>query len=715
MIVAESAGEAASRLLRPKSIAIVGASDRSRWSVLAFENLTRHSHKIDLKLVNRRGGEVHGRQAAVTCAALGEAVDLGVVLVPKDGVVAALADLASAKARSAVILTSGFAENGEAGRELQRTVAAAARETGIRLLGPNCLGYINFVDDVRVWTTPVRAPSRRDGVAIVSQSGATALFLSELAYTQDIGLSHVVSTGNEADLDVAAFLEFLIDDPSTRAIALFVETIRHTDRFIAAARRALELGKPIVVLKVGASEATARAAQAHTGALVGDDRVFDGVCRQYGLIRARSLEEMMATANVLAHTGELKTGGLCVISNSGGISEIAADTAHLRGVDLPQASPEARAQVAANMPDYATANNPLDVTGGIEPGQCGAVIDILGHQPEYAAILCPWYEIPTSEDQVVARTSELHRHLVGALRRSPIPGFLVSYTHTQVTDFGRAIIGEIGAPYLACGLDRAISGVAGAMWWSERRRQRATLIETERGPAASELSDRPNSEREALAYLAAAGVPVAPATLARDASEAVAAARALGGPVVLKIASPDIAHKSDVGGVALHLEGDEAVASAFARVVASARAAAPRARIEGALIMPMRERGVELLVGCTRDPQWGWVLAIGLGGVFVEVMKDVSLRLLPASERTIKEMLGELKGAKLLQGQRGIPAANIDAIARAVRRIGEIALNRGDDLVALEVNPLWVRGERVEALDALFVWRDAPGVVSPES
>jgi acetate---CoA ligase (ADP-forming) len=701
--------DAVSALLSPKSVAIVGASDRSRWSLLAFENLTRSGSSVELRLVNRRGGQVHGRVAAESCAALGHEIDLGVVLVPKEGVVAALADLAAAKARSAVILTSGFAETGPSGRDLQQQVTTAAAAHGVRLLGPNCLGFINFVDEVRVWTTPVREPSRKEGIAIVSQSGATALFLSDLAYQQDVGLSYVVSTGNEADLDVASFIEHLIDDRSTRAIALFIETIRHPERFLRAAQRALENGKPVVVLKVGASEATARTAQAHTGALVGDDRVFDGVCRQYGLLRVRSLEELLATANVLALTGELEPGGLCIVSNSGGISEIAADTAHLRGVELPQPSAEARAEVGANMPDFATANNPLDVTGGIEPHQCGAVIDILSRQPEYAAILCPWYEIPTSEDRVTARTSELHRQLSSALVRAPIPGLLVSYTHTQITDFSRSVIREIGAPYLACGLDRAISGIAGAMWWSARRRKREPIVVARREANAPTNRGRPRSEREALAFLAAAGVPVVPGTLARDAEEAAAAARALGGAIVLKIASPDIAHKSDIGGVALNLEGAEAVAAAFERVTSSVRASAPNALVEGVLVSPMRERGIELLVGCTRDPEWGWVLAVGLGGVWVEILKDVSLRLLPASESVIREMLSELRGAKLLSGQRGIPAADIEAVAQAARRIGEAALGCGDALVALEVNPLWVRGGQVEALDALFVWREDAG------
>lgn len=701
----ETSRDAVAALLRAKSVAIVGASDRSRWSSLAFENLTRNEAGVSVRLVNRRGGTVHGRSAAESCAALGEAVDLGVVLVPKEGVVAALADLAAAKARSAVILTSGFAETGAAGRRLQDELREAASRHGLRLLGPNCLGFVNFADDLRVWTTPLRSPSRREGVAIVSQSGATALFLAELAYRQDVGLSHAISTGNEVDFDVASFVDYLVDHPSARAIALFIETVRHPQRFIAAARRALENGKPIVALKVGASEATARAAQSHTGALVGDDSVFGGLCRQYGILRAHALEELLATADVLARVGELRVGGLCVVSNSGGVCEIAADTADARGLALPQPSEDARVRLASNMPDFAAPNNPLDVTGGIEPSQCGAIVDILSREPDYAAILCPWYEIPTSEAESNPRTAELHKHLSRALREAPIPGLLVSYTATQVTDFGRSVVAELGAPYLACGFDRAIGALAGAQWWSERRRAREMLLAPGSVLAAG-AAGRPRSEREALDHLARAGVPVVSARLARNATEAVAAARAFGDEVALKISSPDIAHKSDIGGVELKLRGDDAVAAAFARVMANVRERAPKAEIEGVLVSPMRERGVELIVGCARDPVWGWVLAVGLGGVWVEAMKDVSLRLLPVNAEVVKEMLLELRGAKLFRGYRGMPAVDLDAVGRVARQIGEAALACGDDLVALEVNPLWARGSEVEALDALFVWAD---------
>ena len=354
-------------LLRPKSIVIVGASEKSRWSRTAFDNLTQGGFGGEVHLVNRRGGSVHGRPSAESCAKVGADLDLGIVLVPAQAVPDALEDLATAGVHSAVVLTSGFAETGQAGAELQAKVADSARRNSIRLLGPNSLGFINFADNALVWTTPVRAPSKKSGVAIVSQSGATAFFLAELGYQQDLGLSYVIATGNEVDLDASAFVEYLVDDPHTRAIALFVETLRDPARFLYAGRRALHAGKPIVVLKVGTSEVTAKSAAAHTGALVGDDRVFDGICRQLGIIRVRSIEELMATADITARTGVLRDGGLCIVSNSGGICEIAADRAYLKDLRVPELEQAVAMKLRDSMPGFGTPHNPLDLTGGISP------------------------------------------------------------------------------------------------------------------------------------------------------------------------------------------------------------------------------------------------------------------------------------------------------------------------------------------------------------
>ncbi|MDO8773475.1 MAG: acetate--CoA ligase family protein [Burkholderiaceae bacterium] len=695
---------AVARMLTPSSIAIIGASDKSRWSATAFENLTQGGFTGKVHLVNPRGAMAHGRQVARSCAEIGLSIDIGLIMTPPAAVAAALVDLAKAGVRSAVILTAGFAETGAPGQALQDQLRQVAAEQGIRLLGPNCLGFINFVSRAYVWTTPVMAPSRNTGVAIVSQSGATAYFLSTLAYQQDVGLSYVVSTGNEADLDGACFVDYFINDPHTRSIAVFAETFRDPVRLRRVAERALTVGKPLVMLKVGSSEVTAKSAMAHTGALVGDDRVFDGICQQFGIIRVRSMEELLATADVVGRTGLLRPGGLCIVTNSGGVGEIAADTADFQGIQLPVVACATAVALQDVLPDTATAHNPLDLTGSVTPEQCERALRTLGGQADYAAVLCPWYEIPTTADQINPRLTELHRHITRGMAALSVPGLLVSYTNTRVNAMASDIIAETGANYLACGLDRALSGLAGAFWWSQRQREHASraVAPVVHHPVTHE---RPRSEHEALGFLSRQGVPVVPASLAVNADEAVLAARALGGRVVIKVASPDIAHKSDIGGVALNLLGDDAVRDAAMRVLAAAHERCPGVTIEGVIVAPMRERGIELFVGYTCDPQWGPILAVGLGGVWVEILEDVALRPLPVDADEIKRMLGSLRGAKLLMGQRGVPAADLDAVASAIARIGDAILRLGPDLEALDVNPLWVRGSEVEALDALFVWR----------
>ncbi len=688
-----AASPAAQNLLHPRTVAIVGASERSRWSQTAFANLTAGGFAGRVHLVNPRGGTVHGQAAATSCAALGEPVDLGIVLVPGHATLDAVRDLGASGARSAIILTSGFAELGERGLAVQQDLAATARAHGIRLLGPNSLGFINFVTPVLAWTTPIRRPSRSKGTAIVSQSGATAFFLANLAHQWDVGLGYVVATGNEADLGCTDFARMLVDDPDTTAIALFIETVRDPAGFIALAEAALAARKPVVVLKTGASPVSAQSALAHTGALVGNDRVFDGICQQYGIIRVRSIEDLLATADIAARTGPLRPGGLGAVSNSGGICEIAADTAETHGIPLPPLDAEAQAALRATIPGFATAHNPLDLTGAITPEQCGAVIGIMAAQPGFAALLCPYYEVPTVEEDRSERLAALHAALATGLRAAPIPGFVASYTATHVSPLSRRLLAETGLPYLACGLDHALTGLSRVFAWSERLRQPGAAPRPP-GPATA----RPRSELETLQALARHGVPAVPMALAANEAAAVAAAQALDGPAVLKIASPDIGHKSDIGGVELNLRGEADIRAAYCRLLAAAKSHAPTAAIEGVLVAPMRPRGLELFVGVSRDPQWGPVLAAGLGGIWVEVLQDVALRRLPLDPAEVRRMLLSLRGAKLLAGSRGLPPADLDTVAQAIARIGDAALALGPGLAALDVNPLWVHGSQVEAV-----------------
>jgi acyl-CoA synthetase (NDP forming) len=697
--MAIAGGAVVGELLTPASVVLVGASERSRWSTAMLANLERHGFAGPVHLVNRRGAAVGGRQAARSCAELGEKADLGVVMVPAAAVAESVAGLADAGVRVGVVLTSGFAEVGSDGAALQAEVVRAAEGAGVTLLGPNSLGYMNLTDRVVAWATPVELPARRDGIAIVSQSGATAFFLAAMAHQQDIGLSHVIATGNEAMLDLGAVVRHLVADPGVRVVAVFAESVRDPEGFLDAAEAAQAADKPLVVLKVGASDATARSALAHTGALVGDDRVFEGVCVRHGIVRVRSMEELLTTAEVLARAGRLGGGGLCVISNSGGVCEIAADTADALDIALPEVPAAAEATLREALPGYGTPHNPLDLTGGIEPEKAGDAVAALGRSGAYAATLIPFYPILEDTAGLAGRQEELYRHLSRGLREGGVPGFLVSYTSGAVGPRAREFVRDRDVPYLAGGMDRTLAGLAGAFAWSRAEpRVRGSWT-------GSPLAERPRSELSTVDLMRRNGVPVIPQTLAVDRAQAVSAAREARGPVALKIASADITHKTEIGGVALGVEGDDEVGAAFDRVLAAGRAQ-PGATIDGVLVSPMRSGGVELFVGCSVDPVWGPVLAVGLGGIYVEVLSDVAVRLLPVAPDEVVQMLQGLRGARLLRGERGGEAADLDAVGAAVAAIGDLALALGSDLAALDVNPLWVKGSQVEALDGLAIWQE---------
>ena len=427
-------------MLRPRSVVLVGATDRSRWSQNTFDNLIKRGYPGDVHLVARRGGIVHGRPAATSCAALGASVDLGLIMVPMAAIEDALADLASIGARNAIILTSGFAETGADGREHQDRLASLARRHRISMLGPNCLGYVNFLDNVPLWTGGFRAPTKPGSIAVIAQSGATAAFIAALAQQHEIGLSHMISTGNEADLDAAAFIDHLLDHPDVQAIALFAETIREPTSFTAAARKAMSAGKPIVVLKIGLSETTARSAQAHTGALVGDDRIFSGIARQLGLVRVDSIEELLFTADLITRTGRIGPHGLAIVSISGGACEIAADRAHAIGLPIPALPPAAQAELRAALPAFGTPHNPLDITGGavLQPDLFEQALRIMGRRPEFSALAC-LFDVPTTEEGASEFVLAALHHIAAGLADQPIPAMMLSHTIKPITDTARRV------------------------------------------------------------------------------------------------------------------------------------------------------------------------------------------------------------------------------------------------------------------------------------
>jgi acetate---CoA ligase (ADP-forming) len=696
--VAEPVQERLRSFLEPRSVAIVGASDRSGWSAGAFVNFEKLGFDGALHLVNRNGGVVHGRQAVTSCREIGEPVDLALMLVSARWLPDALADAAAAEIDCAVVLASGFGEVGGHGASVQSELVELCRELDIVCLGPNCLGFVNVVDRAPAWSGMMPMPLVAGQVAIVSQSGATASEIATFASAQNIGLSHIISTGNEAMVDTIAMASAVLEDERVRAVAMFVESIRDGERFRRVAERAAALEKPIVMMKVGTSSLAAEIALTHTGALVGDDRVVDAALRQAGVIRVHSLEELAVTAGLLAHTGPLPPGGLGVVSISGGACDIIADSAEVVGLPLPELAPSTQARLEEVLPDFGTLRNPLDITGAASenPALFGDALEAIAGDPSVAA-LAAVYILPT--EGRAARFAPRLEQIARGLRAAGNRGILVAPTAGDINPFVAGTLEELGIAHAISGVRDAVDAIGNAIRWSSwlRRPERPEVAGAE-----LELADRNGqwSEVRGLELLAAHGVPVVPWRLARTGEDAVAAAHELGYPVVVKVVSPEILHKTDIGGVALGLGDDASVREAFARVVA----AAGDAHVDGALVASMRAGGVELIVGIVRDPQWGPILAVGLGGVWVEVAADTSLRVLPVGEADVREMLDELRGSALLKGARGSGAADLERLVQTIVAFAQLAERLGPALVSLEVNPLRVDGSTIEALDAVLVW-----------
>ena len=610
------------------------------------------------------------------------------------------ADVAAAGIRSVVVLAAGFAETGSEGAVAQQELVERCRELDLTCVGPNCLGFVNVVDRAPVWSGQM-IPLVPGAVAVVSQSGATAHTIAAFATAQNIGLSHVISTGNEAMVDTVDMAAAVLEDDRVRAVAMFVESIRDAGRFRQLAAHAAELEKPIVMMKVGTSALAAEIALTHTGALVGDDRLVDAALRQLGVVRVHSLEQLAATAGLLARTGPLPPGGLGVVSISGGACDIIADRAELVGVPLEPLAEKTQARLAQVLASYGTMRNPLDITGAASenPQIFADALTALADDPS-VSILAAIHVLPTEER---ARYRPRVEVIATGLRAAGSRGLLVDQTVGDIDRYTAGALEEIGVPHAMTGLRDTVDAIGGAMRWSAwlRRARRVP-------PAGSELEldgrGVPWSEARGLRLLAEHGLPVVPWRLAVTREEALAAARELGYPVVLKVVAAEIRHKSDIGGVALNLRTGDEVSEAFDRVT-GAGASAEGAHVEGVLVAPMRSKGLELIVGAIRDPHWGLVLAVGFGGVWVHVVDDTSLRLLPVDETDVREMLDDLRGRALLDGLRGSAPVDRDRLAGAIVDFACLAERLGPELASIEINPLRVDGATVEALDAVVVWQ----------
>jgi acyl-CoA synthetase (NDP forming) len=697
-------------LFRPRSVAVVGASDdASRIGGRLLRMLVDGGFGGKILPVNPRRASVQDLQAWRSLGDLPETPDVAILAVPADATVEAVEQCAALGVGRAVVLSAGFAESGAVGRAAQQRLSSVAAAGGVRVLGPNCLGVID--SEMGFYGTFANALARGlptpGPVAICSQSGAYGAHLMYLARRRGLGMRYWITTGNEVDIDLADAIGWLALQPDVRVIGAYAEGIRDGARFLESLQLAHERRKAVVITKVGASIAGATAAQSHTAALAGSDAAYGAAFAQYGVLRSTGTEDLLDLLYTCARSAPPRGRRLGVVTVSGGAGVQICDAADREGLTVPALGQPAQQRLQALLP-YAGVRNPIDVTA-----QALQRMDVLSEslrlvnaEGEFDLMLT----FLTTTPLAAAFTEPLRKAIAaGTADAGDGPHALCMIADPEVVrDF------EESGFLVYEDLDRAVAALAGLARLGEAWERGVPGLDTPSAEAV-DLGRAPLSEVASKQALAAAGVPTLPESLVRTADEAAAVAAEMACPVVLKVVSADLPHKSDVGGVELGVDGPQAAGEAFERIAARVAEAAPAADIEGVLVAPMAPPGVETIVGVENDPTFGPLVMFGLGGVFVEVFRDVTFRLAPFDESEAHRMIEEIQASSLLHGARGRPTADVDALARTLSAVSRFAAAQGSRLASLDINPLLVlaEGEGVVALDAAIT--PTPGAAEPSA
>jgi acyl-CoA synthetase (NDP forming) len=685
-----------SPLLAPRSIAVIGASDnKARIGGVPVDLLIR-SGFAKIYPVNPKSDTVQGLKAYKSIEDVPEVVDLVIVAVSAEATLDQLARAHALGIPAALVYASGYAEtNEEEGAAKQAELVDFAVSSGMTIAGPNCMGNANFTDQIFTTFGQSFQPGEPAGnTALLTQSGNMCATVFRMAKRAGVTFSHIINTGNEACVDFSDYLDFLADDPATSSAVCYIEELRSGPKFLAAAAKFRAAGKLLAVYKVGTSEKGAAAARSHTAALAGDSAAYDAAFAKAGVARATELSGLADLAYL--HTlGDRIGGGNCaILSISGAAGAILSDALSLAGGDVPTFPADVQAGLAAQVPGHSMVSNPVDLTGNIVNGNDFLSECIrLALQPDdidVVLLYLPGSFLTNALDQVekAAKTSTKALIVIDTFAladRDALAASGIGYFE----DFDRAAraIGAYGAWRAAGASSTAAAGTTAS--WPAFPTDRAALSETE--------------GKDALAVF---GVPVVHDALVNSAEDARAAAEKVGFPLVAKLVSPDVAHKTEHGLIRLSIKDADAAVEAYEQMIAKARSM--KVHIEGVTLEPMLQGGVEILAGVTRDPVFGWMLTVGLGGVWTELMKDARHRLLPVDAAGAEEMLRGLKGFGLLNGYRGAPVADVAAAAKAIAAIGNAVLAGGERLREVEVNPLLVmpQGKGAIAVDALVLLTD---------
>lgn len=677
-------------LLRPRSIAVVGASRTPRtigWQIL--DNLLRHGFAGAVHPVNPGAGSIHSIRAYPSVEAIPEPVDLAVIVVPKQHVVAVAEACGRKGVRALVVITAGFREVGGSGAERERALMEVVRRHGMRLVGPNCMGVLNTAPDVSMNATFAPTMPPAGPVAFMSQSGAMGVTILDYAAEYGIGISQFVSVGNKPDISGNDLIEAWAADERTRLILMYVENFGNPRRFTQLAR-GITRAKPIIVVKSGRSTAGARAATSHTGALAGADVAVDALLAQCGVIRVDTVEELFDLAMAFSHQPIPRGDRVAIVTNAGGPGIIIADACEAQGLRVAELTEGTRAALAAHFPEEASLANPVDMIASATPHSYRIAVEAVLADPNVDAV------IATFVPPLGVRQEDVAEAIVEVARGQAEKPVLAVLMGRDGLPQGLAELNAAGIPGYRFpeSAVRALAAMHRYRRWLERPVGAEPALAVDREGVAAILAAaraegrRKLSETEVMRILAAYGIPVAPHRVARTEAEAVAAAEAIGWPVVLKVLSPRIVHKSDVGGVAVDVADAAALARAWHRVAveAPARAGVAPEEVEGVLVQAMVRGGKETIVGSTLDPAFGPLVMFGLGGIYVETLKDVVFRVHPVSDVDAAEMVEEIRGAKLLAGVRGEPASDRAAIADVILRVSRLVGDH-EAIAEMDINP----------------------------
>ncbi|WP_009522944.1 acetate--CoA ligase family protein [Imbroritus primus] len=687
-------------LVNPQSIAIVGASSQfGKVSGRPLKHLLEKGYRGKIWPINPRYTEMHGLTCYTSIAALPDAPDLAIVALPAQDVLATIRELGRRGTRSVVVFSSGFGEMGEAGKAMEAEMVAAAREYGMPLCGPNCLGFINAFENVYATFSQYADRETQSGpIAFVTQSGAFGTAIAALARQRGLGLGYFINTGNEADVGFADLMLTVIEDPRIKVAAGYLEGVRDGEALIRLAKRCQELGKPLVLTKVGRMAAGARAAASHTGSMAGEDAVFDAVIRQYGVIRARNEEQLLDMAQALAACPLPHGNGLGIATQSGGAGVMMADRAEEVGLAVPPVTDAIRKRLVDLLPAFGAAGNPVDVTGQFvgEPELLReSVLTLLDDPNIHVGIV--WLQLMHAYVDVLVEI------LTETCRKATKP-CLVCWVAAPEEAVRK--LAAVGIPVFQAG-ERAVDAAAALVRhgeaqrrWQQRAPQAAHAVRT-----LPRLPDGVVPSVQGVSLLKDAGIPMAPVALATSEDHAVALWHKFGKGVALKIESTAITHKSDIGGVLLNLNDEAAIRTGYRSILANAARHCPDAKVDGVLVQPLASGHVELVVGVKRDPSFGMIVMVGSGGVLVEVMRDVAFRRAPFAEDEAARMLGELRMGALLDGVRGKPAVDRAQICNLLASLSRWAAEMEDQLEELDLNPVLVGPDGPVGVDCVMVIR----------